>query len=138
MGEKVKKASESFGNGLNCAQSVFGAFCDRYGVTEETAVKIACGLGSGARSAELCGAVSGAVLVIGLKYGESKEMCNQKTEEFMKAFKDANNDIVCRNLLGCDITTPSGREKAVADNLFKTKCLDLVKSAADILEKLGY
>jgi C_GCAxxG_C_C family probable redox protein len=84
MSEKEKIASELFGTGLNCAQSVLGAFCNNYGIEQDTAFKITCGLGSGVRSAEICGAVSGAVLVIGLKYGESKRICDIKTEEFIK------------------------------------------------------
>jgi len=138
MSEKVKIASELFDGGMNCAQSVLGAFCNDYGIEKDIAYKIACGLGSGARSAEICGAVSGAVLVVGLKYGQSKEICNVKTEEFIRKFRDKNRNIVCRDILGCDITIPSGREKAVRDNLFKTTCMDMVKSAVCILEELGY
>jgi len=122
----------------NCSQAVLSAFCENYGMDTETAIKIACGLGSGCRSADICGAVSGAVLVIGLKYGADTNACNSKTEEFLKIFADTNGDKVCRNLLGCDITTPDGREKALSENLFKTRCLDLVCSAVTILGSLGY
>lgn len=137
MSEKANIASELFKGGKNCSQSVFGAFCQDYHLDQETAFKLACGLGGGARNAELCGAVSGAVLVLGLKYGESKEICNAKTEEFTAQFRKENGSIVCRNILGCDISTPAGKEKALQENLFKTKCVDMVASAAQILEDLG-
>lgn len=133
-----KKAADMFLDGYNCSQAILGSFCVNYGFDPKTALRIACGLGSGARNAEICGAVSGAVLVIGLKYGDNKEICNEKTEKFTKVFKERNQHIVCKEILSCDISTPSGKEKAITDNLFKTVCLDMVISAADILEELGY
>ena len=138
MNDKLKKAAELFGGGCNCAQAVIGAFCGDYGLDTDTALRIAGGLGSGVRNAEICGAVSGAVLVIGLKYGHDKALCNTRTQEFTAKFKAANKSIVCRDILKCDIATSGGREKAIGGNLFKTVCADMVTSAADILVSLGY
>lgn len=138
MGEKTKTASELFSSGLYCSQAVLGAFCEDYGMEKETAFKISCGLNSGVRYADICGAVSGAVLVIGLKYGGTADICNLKTEEFIERFKHRNGNVICRNILNCDISTPDGREKATNENLFRTLCLDMVISAAQILEDLGY
>jgi len=138
MNERVKKASELFGEGLYCSQAVLGAFSEKYGVDEKLAFKISCGLNSGVRCADVCGAVSGAILVIGLKYGDDKAVCNLKTEEYIKIFKEKNGSIVCRDLLGCDISTPDGKEKAITENLFSTRCMDMVINAAQILDDLGY
>jgi C_GCAxxG_C_C family probable redox protein len=138
MNEQVKQASELFGNGLYCSQAVLGAFCEKYGVDEKLAFKISCGLNSGFRCADVCGAVSGAILVIGLKYGDDKAVCNLKTEEYIKTFKEKNGSIICRDLLGCDISTPDGKEKAITENLFKTRCMDMVINAAQLLDDLGY
>jgi len=69
-----EKAADIFNGGHNCAQAVLGAFCEEYGLDTDTALRIARGLGSGVRNAEICGAVSGAVLVIGLKYGHDKAL----------------------------------------------------------------
>jgi len=135
---EVKEASDLFEKGLYCSQAVLCAFSEKYGLSKETAVKISCGLNSGARCAEICGAVSGAVLVIGLKYGTSKEICNSKTEEFMNYFKNRHGEIVCRNILGCDISTHDGLENAIAKNLFGTLCADAVANAAQALSDLGY
>lgn len=94
MSTKIEKATELFKSGYNCSQAVLGAFGEDFSLSIDTALKIACGLGSGARSAEICGAVSGAILVIGLKYGShnanQKELCNTKTEEFVKLFREKN------------------------------------------------
>jgi len=138
MNERVKQSTEYFESGLYCSQAIFGTFCEGYGLDKEAAFKISCGLNSGVRCADICGAVSGAVLVIGLKYGDSNANCNLKTEEFIKRFKEENGNIICRNLLGCDISTPDGKDKAVNKNLFKTICMDMVISAAQILCDLGY
>jgi C_GCAxxG_C_C family probable redox protein len=134
----VKKASDFFSGGLYCSQAILGAFCENYGVGADLAFKISCGLNSGCRRADICGAVSGAVLVIGLKYGDNKAVCNAKTEDFIKTFTENNGDIICRGLLNCDISTPEGIEKARAEDLFRTRCLDLVISAAHILDESGY
>ena len=142
---KIEHGEQAFASGFNCAQSVFSAFSQDYGLDTATACKIAGGLGSGARSAELCGAVSGAVLIIGLKYGQStaadadmKLKCNAETEAFVRRFRTANGHIVCRELLKCDVATKDGREAAVAKGLFKTRCKALVVSAIEILEDMGY
>ena len=145
MSAKEELATSRFGEGFNCAQSVFSVFCEDYGLNKDTALKTACGLGSGFRSGEVCGAVSGAVLVIGLKYGHcdagdavAKANCYKKTEEFLDVFRQKNTSIVCRDLLGLDVSTDEGREQAQERNLFRTKCDDLVRIAVLILEELGY
>lgn len=141
MSATMNQATELFKSGYNCSQAVLGAFSEKYGLDNKTALKIAVGLGSGARDAELCGAVSGAILVIGLKYGTinstEKDACNLKVEEFIKYFKKRNKSIVCRQLLGCDITTTNGKEKALTENYFTTVCLDMVVSAVEILQQMG-
>jgi len=138
MNERVETASDIYNCGLYCSQAVLGAFCEEYGMDKTIAFRVSCGLNSGARCADVCGAVSGAILVIGLKYGDDKAVCNLKTEEYIMTFKEKNSSIICRDLLGCDISTSEGKEKAVAENLFKTRCVDIVVSAAQILNDLGY
>ena len=138
MTERVKKASELFGSGLYCSQAVLGAFCKKYGMDETLAFRISCGLNSGCRCADVCGAVSGAILVIGLRYGDDKAVCNLNTEEYIKTFRERNGSILCRDILGCDISTPDGKEKATNENLFKTRCVDMVINAAQLLDDLGY
>jgi len=145
LNTKQDSAAELFNNGFNCAQSVLAVFCEAYGLNRETALKVACGLGGGVRSGEICGAVSGAVIVIGLKYGhcqpedtESKANCYAKTVEFLNIFKEKNGCITCREILGYDISTKEGMEQAKNKNLFKATCTGMVKSAVSILEELGY
>ena len=138
MDKRIEQASEYFRSGLYCSQAVLGAFCEDYGLDRQQAFDIACGLNSGVRSADVCGAASGAVLVIGLKYGGDQQQCNRKTEEFLGRFREVNGNIICRALLDCDISTPEGDAKAASENLYTTRCMDLVISAAQILCELGY
>ena len=103
------------------------------------------GLGAGFRFGEICGAVSGAVLVVGMKYGQetaadkdTKNSCNARIVEFMSLFRARNNFVVCREILGLDLSIKEEYERARELNLFKTTCVDMVRSAVEILEELGY
>ena len=134
-----------FGKGFNCAQAVLSVFCEKYGMDMETALKTSCGLGAGMRSGEVCGAVSGAVLVVGLKHGhniaedkESKVNCYTRTEEFLNKFREKHNTIICRDIIGLDISTEYGMKQALDGKLFRTVCDNVVLSAVTILEELGY
>lgn len=144
MKTKSEMAQELFDSGFNCSQSVVAVFCEKYGVSQEVALKMSSGFGGGVRFGEICGAASGAVLVIGLKYGqykaedkEAKSNCNLETVNFLNEFRNRNKSIVCRDILGYDISITYGMEQAQAKNLFKTVCVDMVISAVNILEGMG-
>jgi len=90
---KVQIATEYFENNFNCAQSVFTTFALEEGIPEELALKIATQFGGGCRKGEVCGAVSGALMVLGLKYGhchlnapDEKDEAYRYAEEFMDRF----------------------------------------------------
>ena len=143
METNAKKAKEFFTNGFNCAQSVLSVFCEKYGLSSATAAKMSCGMGSGFRFGQICGAASGAVLVVGLKCGqtvtgdkEAKQLCYEKTEEFLKLFRERNESFICREILGCDISTKEGSELARAQ--FTTTCVRMIESAVCLLEELEY
>ncbi len=145
MSEKSNKAKELFLQGYNCAQAVSAVFADNYGISQNDILKMSCGFGGGIRSAEVCGAVSGAVMVIGMKYGngtvnspEVKASCYEKTVEFINMFREKNKSIVCRDLLGLDIFKDDGMKKAQEANLFQTTCIDMITDAVNLLEQLQY
>jgi C_GCAxxG_C_C family probable redox protein len=98
------------------------------------------------RLGEVCGAVTGAFMVIGLKHGKSRlEDDNNETREkayalvheFADRFRACNGSILCRELLGCDISTPEGRAQAREKGLFNDLCPKLVGDAVEILEQMG-
>ncbi len=92
-----------------------------------------------------CGAVTGAVMVIGLKYGKAQppdEPAKQKTyrlvQEFMGKFAAVNRTTVCRDLIGCDLTTEEGLKTARANGVFQNECLKYIRDAVKILEEMGF
>ena len=129
---EITEAVKLFEKGYVCSQAVFAAFSPDLGVDKEQALKIGACFGSGMRKGEVCGACTGALMALGLKYGESKEKSNEACERFLDEFEKENGSYICNDLLGCDIRTPEGVEFAVENNLFKEFCPKMVESAAKI------
>ncbi len=133
-----------FDEGFSCSQAVFSAYAEELGLDRETALKIAGAFGGGmGRMAETCGAVSGALMTIGLKYGPTnpansatKEKTYELVREFVARFRARNGSIVCKELLGWDISTPAGHEAAKYRGLFASLCPKYVADAADIVEEV--
>ena len=139
----AEKAEEYFRNHFNCAQAVFATYAVELGLSEELALKIATQFGGGARKGEMCGAVSGALMVLGLKYGhyhfgnmEEKGRAYQLAEEFMNRFISAKGTVVCRELLGYDISKEEDKQKIRELNLFQTRCPEMIRCAALIVEQM--
>lgn len=140
---KSEKALELFSNNFNCSQAVFAAFAGDFGLDEQLALKLATSFGGGARNGDICGAVSGALLVIGLKYGHyiasdnsQKSRAYEIAVDFTKRFKQANGSIVCRELLGYDLTVPQEMACIKEKGLFADVCPRMVKSSVEILESV--
>lgn len=139
---KIEKAADYFSKGFSCSQAVCATFAVDFGVPEETALKMASGFGGGcARLGLTCGAVTGAYLVIGLKFGRGKndgDSAKEKTYEIVKKFSlqfiKRNGTLNCTELLGYDIGNSDERKRANEANLFKTLCPKLVKDACELLE----
>ena len=133
---EITKAVQLFENGYVCSQALFAAFSPDFGLEKETALKIGACFGSGMRKGEVCGACTGALMVLGLKYGQSKEKSNEACERFLDEFSKENGSYICNELLGCDISTKEGVEFAVENNLFKEFCPKMVESAAKITKEI--
>lgn len=132
----IEKAVHLFQNGYVCSQAVFAAFSEDYALSKEQALKIGACFGSGMRKGEVCGACTGALMVLGLKYGDDKTKSNEVCERFLDEFEKENGSYICRDLLGCDIGTPEGVKEAVDNNLFKEFCPIMVESAAKIVDEI--
>lgn len=139
----AEKAVCYYNNNFNCSQSVFTAFATELGIEEKLALKLATDFGGGARKGELCGAVSGALMVLGLLCGhcesddsEGKMKAYRISEEYMNRFIQKNGSAVCRDLLGYDLTKAEDMQEIKERNLFKTLCPEMVRSAAEILEEM--
>ena len=138
---KVNEAVECFDGGFNCAQAVFSTYCSELGLDKTMALKIAGGLGGGFGCLqETCGAVTGAILLIGLKYGKyekgdklSKEKTYTLVREFVSEFKKRNGTINCRELLQADLLND---DKRVLSEKVDKICPGMVKDASEIIEEI--
>lgn len=147
MNTREVKAVDLLSKGYNCSQAVLGAFCDD-GDSElgiNTALKLANGFGGGLCCGEVCGAVSGGVMVIGLKCGfyvekdlARKTFCNMKSYEFIEKFTKEHNSPLCRDLLGIDVRTPEDHKTPEAQEARKTVCANAVAAAVRILEQMNF
>jgi C_GCAxxG_C_C family probable redox protein len=137
-------AISTFRQGFSCSQAVAAAFAEDYGLDKETALRLSQAFGGGiARRADWCGAVTGAFLVIGLKHGRTRAedaAARDKTyalvQEFIARFTRRHGAVKCKDLLGVDLGTPEGQKKIDELKLHQTKCEDLVRDAAALLEEM--
>lgn len=139
----VDKAELYFCNNFNCSQAVFTTFAIELGLEEAVALKIATQFGGGARKGEMCGAVSGALMVLGLKYGhchaedvDEKGKAYQIAEDFMNRFIAEKGTVVCRELLGYDVSKKEDMEKIKKLGLFSTICPEMIRCATLIVEQM--
>jgi C_GCAxxG_C_C family probable redox protein len=96
-----------------------------------------------ARTGETCGAVTGALMVIGLRHAkmrpdddDSRELAYALAQEFMDAFRARNRSLLCRDLLSVDVSTPEGMREVREKDLFATVCPKFVGDAAEIIEEI--
>lgn len=143
MSSKADKALWLFSSNFNCSQAVLTAFASDFGLDEKLALMLGTQFGGGARNAEMCGAVSGALMVLGLKYGhfdpennEQKSRAYAIASEYTKRFKEINGSIVCRDLLRYDLTIPEDMVQIKEKKLFSDICPKMIKSAVEVLESV--
>jgi len=140
---RVDDALGTFAGGSNCSQAVLGAFGPDVGLDRDACLRVARGFGGGmGRLGETCGAVTGAVMVLGLRQAgtldpeQAKEESYEQVRAFFERFRAQHGSTVCRDLIGCDLSTPAGLAHARATGLFTTRCPTFVHSAVEILEAL--
>ncbi len=141
---KAENAVQCFKIGFNCSQAIFSTYSEQLGLDTATALKIACPFGSGmGRMAETCGAVTGAYMLIGLKYGKylpednvAKEKSFQLLKEFTDKFNEIHGSICCRDLLKYDMSTPNGLSYIKENGLWDSLCPIFIRDAAQIIEEL--
>ena len=138
------KACDLFAGGLNCAQSVFVAFCDVTGMDKETALKISSSFGGGmGRLREVCGTCSAMFMIVGLLYGlgegytfEDKAEHDKRVQELAAQFKEVHNTIICRELLkGLKVTSDPTPERRTEKYYKVRPCIMFVRTASEILDK---
>ncbi|TKY91488.1 MAG: C_GCAxxG_C_C family protein [Candidatus Methanomarinus sp.] len=141
---KIECAVSCFKEGFSCSQALLSTYGPQFDLNREMALRVSGAFGGGiGHMGETCGAVTGVIMVIGLKYGKTRaedEQIEEKAysliQEFVDKFNSRNGSIICRELLGYDISTPEGMKLAKEKNLFITICPKLVQDAAEIIEQI--
>ncbi len=137
------EALELFNAGFHCSQAVFAAFSEDLGLPRETALKIACPFGGGLGGyGRTCGALTGAMMVIGLKYGtvnvsdpEAKKLTRDKTRELISTFEKEHGTSICNELVGFDRSNLSGAELNAKLPYFHNTCPKLLATVVTFLEE---
>lgn len=141
---KAENAVNLFKEGFLCSQAIAATYGPELGIPSEIALKLSAPFGGGvARLAGTCGAVNGALMILGLKYGhnqakdeQTREKAYNLTRRFIQEFEDINGTTICKELLNCDISNSEELKRAREEKLFIDVCPKLVRDASEILEKL--
>jgi C_GCAxxG_C_C family probable redox protein len=141
---EVEKATSLFAAGFSCSQSVLGAYAERYGLPREVALRLADPFGGGLGGlGKTCGAVTGAIMVLGLALGRrvadddaAKLATKARVQALVSRFEAHYGTSVCRDLIECEIDTPEKLQAAHARGVFDRVCAPLVRATAEILEEV--
>lgn len=138
---KPQTARSRFENGYACSQSVLSTLSPELGLDEATAIKIASAFGGGmVRRGEVCGAVTGALMALGLKFGsatnDNEEAVRAASQELMQRFEEEKGSLLCRELLGYRLIVPEELEGARESGVFQTRCPLFVQRATELAKEI--
>ena len=141
---KSEIAVDNYLNGCNCAQAIFTAYCEDFGIDKKLGLKIACSFGGGmGHTGQVCGAVSGALLVLGLIYGQdntedkySKAMNYLIVKDVMARFRKLNGSINCSDLVQYDLSNDKQLNNARQTGVFVSVCSKYVNDAVKLLNEV--
>ena len=130
-------------DGYNCAQSVLLTMAEHWKCKNELIPKVATAFGGGmGRCGSVCGALTGGLMAIGIKYGTNESSAEKRSrayelaETFYRQFQKQNRSVMCRELIGLELSDAKQRKKAEEEHVFEKKCTFFVKSAVEILVAL--
>lgn len=143
MNEKevlVENAVKRFLEGYNCAQSVLLTMFEHWNGKSELIPKIATAFGAGiGRCGSICGALTGGVMAIGIRYGTNEPSTEKRLEAYelanklYKKFEQQNGTILCRELIGYNLSNPKELEEAWKSKVFEIKCAKFVSEVVEAL-----
>lgn len=139
----IERAMESYAGGIDCSQVVFEYGAEILGLDREIALRVASAFGGGMFRGETCGCVTGALMAIGYAFGQykpgdeaSKQKMMEKKKEFEEEFIACHGSLICREILGYDISKPEELQKAMEEGLMMSLCPKLACTACDILDEI--
>jgi C_GCAxxG_C_C family probable redox protein len=133
---RPKAAEEHFLKSMNCSQAILETYGPALGLDAATARRLGTGFAGGMGTGSDCGALTGAVMALGLKHGPATDKTLKQVGKLIAEFKVRHAHAGCSQLLGSDMGTQKGVEEAAARGYFTSRCPNYVRSAAEILEKL--
>ena len=141
---EITRIQELFMQGYDCSQVVLAYYAEKLGISEEVANKVSACFGGGMLEASTCGAFTGALMAIGLKYGhcnaenlmEQKNIMMAKSAEFRQKFAEKFGTNICKDLVGYDVSTPEGFEQAISTGRMMGFCPTVVAAVIEILEEV--
>jgi C_GCAxxG_C_C family probable redox protein len=144
MNERIEQAVTMFNDGFSCAQSLLGVYGPLLGVERETALRLAAPLAGGiSRSDGPCGAATGALLVLGLKFGHvhpddeaGADRVRDLTQDFLRLYRERRGSHLCTDILGANLSVPADLARVEAEDLYNVSCPDAVRTAAELLEEM--
>jgi C_GCAxxG_C_C family probable redox protein len=138
-----EKAATRFLEGYNCAQSVLLTMFEHWNGENELIPKIATAFGGGiGRCGSVCGALTGGVMALGIKYGTNEPSLEKRlkvyklAQKFYKRFEKQHGSVLCRELIGYDLSVPEELEEARRARVFEEKCVNFVRKAVETLIEL--
>ncbi len=139
-----EKAIKLYKEEYNCSQAILSAYAEELGIDEQTAIRVASSFGGGiARTGKTCGAVTGALMVIGMKEWnsevvkeEAKAHVYAMSQKLIEEFVNKNKTLNCEELLGVSVSTPEGRAVVKANNLTGKVCHRVINDVTEILDKI--
>ena len=142
LGEKAVRHFRD--DGYNCSQSVLLTMFEHWKCKNELVPKVATAFGGGiGRCGSVCGALTGGLMAIGTKYGTNEPSAEKRSNayklarKFYRQFEKQNGSVLCRELIGLDLSDAKQLKKAHEEDVFEKKCALFVKSAVEILTSLG-
>lgn len=141
--DRTKRAAQLFENGMNCSQAILAAFGEPYGIDLDSAVKMGRAWGGGiGRMGLTCGAVTGAIAVLGLAQenlqdeSDARNNIASAVKKLMNSFEESHGTVSCKELLGADFSTEAGQKKIKEEMLVKKLCPRFVEDACKILTQV--
>lgn len=141
---ETKQIAEEFMKGYDCSQVVLRYFADRLGISEDEANRVSAGFGGGMLMGSVCGAYTGALMAVGLKYGHSnpdgllkqKDVMAAKAGQLQERFIKEFGTVECKKLIGYDVSTPEGLQGALESGKMMGYCPELVGKVIQMTEEI--
>lgn len=130
---------EKFRGKIHCSQVVLGELGEDLGYDKEELYRMSCPFGGGMSRGDTCGCVTGALMAIGIQFGndtpgniQQDQLCQEKAKQFQAEFLEKHGSLLCRELLGYDFRDPEQRKEAMEQGIVMNTCPDLALSAIEI------